>query len=650
MSAELIIAAAAWIAAALLGALGRGPMARALLAVGALALPIAAFNALPNGSARLESGLVLTAPVSFRFSPAALWLMGFGALPVIFAAFLGSPTGRGGWSAGAALALLGGLGVFGAGEGATFLIAWELMSLGGALMILSERSDGAGTPVLFMLTLLELGTVALMAAVLILGKGHGLDFARFHAAAATLTPGMRYMVGVLFIIGFGAKLGLLPFYEWFPNAYGKAGGATGALLSGIVLNAAYFGLARGLTQWLPGGGGAGLAIALTLLALAVLTAVFAILYAFQAEDWRQLLSLSTAENAAVACAALAACLLFQHAGLARLAGLGWLVALLHLAGHSLAKGTLFLTADGVYRAVASYRLQPIGLLRRSHWIGGAGALVAVMSLAAMPPTAGFVSEWFVFQTVFQGYQVPGLTTPLALAIAGAGLALTAAVALATFVKAMGVGLLGDGDGDGIGRPYGAAIGVLGLSVLITAVVMPWLLPLLNDAVQTAIPGADARALRDGWLLVPLTSHFAFISPTKLIIAGPLLALVPLGLLAWSKARRRRAPAWYGALPRVSARTAITPLAFSNALRTFYSLVYRPTQDVTHEHIDKRYFLRRLSFDHKVAPIFGPSLFAPATRLAYRIAARLQALQSGNLNLYLAIIGLMMVITLCIPLF
>ena len=47
---------------------------------------------------------------------------------------------------------------------------------------------------------------------------------------------------MLLLIGFGAKLGLLPFYEWFPGAYGAGSGATGALLSGVVLNAAFFAL------------------------------------------------------------------------------------------------------------------------------------------------------------------------------------------------------------------------------------------------------------------------------------------------------------------------------------------------------------------------------------------------------------------------
>ena len=49
---------------------------------------------------------------------------------------------------------------------------------------------------------------------------------------------MQIIAGLLLIIGFGAKLGLLPFYEWFPAAYGSGSGASGAIMSGVVLNAA----------------------------------------------------------------------------------------------------------------------------------------------------------------------------------------------------------------------------------------------------------------------------------------------------------------------------------------------------------------------------------------------------------------------------
>ena len=95
----------------------------------------------------------------------------------------------------------------------------------------------------------------------------------------------------------------------------------------------------------------------------------------------------------------------------------------------------------------------------------------------MPPTAGFVSEWFVFQTVFQGFHLPYLAGRLTLALTGAGLALTAAVAFATFAKVVGLGVLSRTRARAapIGRPYVGSVGLLGLLVLALAAGMPlWL--------------------------------------------------------------------------------------------------------------------------------------------------------------------------------
>ena len=118
--------------------------------------------------------------------------------------------------------------------------------------------------------------------------------------------------------------------------------------------------------------------------------------------------------------------------------------MLHLAGHALAKGGLFLTADGVL----SLRLADTRFFIPICCDAVPGCLVwvrlfAAMSLAAMPPQAGFVSEWYVFQTVFQGFRLDTLAGRLVMALAGAGLALTVAVAFATFVKVFGLGCSGD---------------------------------------------------------------------------------------------------------------------------------------------------------------------------------------------------------------
>jgi len=663
MATSLIaIGLAAWLAAAVLALLGRAmAAARVALIVGAAVLIVAALVTLPGAVAPVATGLgIPPAGSTFALTPEALWLMGFGLPGALLAAWLGTPAQKScAWTFGLAVSLIGALGVFGMQDAVTFLVAWEIVSLGGAAMILGETfGRDRGRAVLFMLSLLEAGAVALMLAFILLADAAGsLSFADFAAGARTMPVGEQLFVALLLLIGFGAKLGLLPFYEWFPGAYGAGSGATGTVMSGIVLNAAFFGLSRGLVEWLPAIPDATVSpVGIVVVVVAVVSAILTALYAFQQESWCELLSLSSAENASISVAVLGAALMFRQDGLTDLAGLAWTVALLHLAGHALAKGAMFLSADGVYRATGSYQLRQGGVLSKSAWIFGLGALFAAMSLAAMPPQAGFVSEWYLFQTFFQGFHLTSLASRLTAALAGAGLALTAAIAFATCVKVFGIGLLGRGEPGRHSVPpaSGVAVGALGLCVLALAAGMPVWLGGLSEAARQAI-GSDAPALmREGWLLVPLTSKFAFISPSKLVIAMPLLALLPVGLLVLSMRRgTRRVSVWYGGQSINPRRAATTALTFSNALRTFYSFVYRPTVETERltaaESNGQPYFIQRLVFSHEVAPIFGPFLFRPLEKAVVALAALLRRMQSGYLNAYLATIGALLAIVLVVSL-
>jgi hydrogenase-4 component B len=650
-----------WLFAAGLALTGRATFfTRMILGIGGVVLLILVVTTLPEGTASVHTPLGIGVSGSdFRLSPEALWLLGFGLPGAIFAARLGTPARhQATWSFGVATSLIGALGVFGLQDAVSFLVAWEIMSLGGAVMILGEDlAPEKGRPVLFMLGLLEAGSVALILAFLLLAQQTGsMSFSDFAAAARAMPEAEQLFVGLLLLIGFGAKLGLLPFYEWFPGAYGAGSGATGALLSGVVLNAAFFGLGRGLTEWLPVDRALPVSVpGIFIVAIGVLSAILSALYAFQREDWRELLSLSSAENASIAVSLLGAALMFRQDGLIDLAGLAWTVALLHLAGHALAKGAMFLAADGVYRVVGDYMLVQRGILARSSWIFGLGALFAAMSLAAMPPQAGFVSEWYLFQVFFQGFHLSSLASRMMAALAGAGLALTAAIAFAIFIKLFGVGLLGRAGRSvpPIAITISVAVGVLGSLVLVLAAGMPiWLTHL---APLSATFDSDAPSkMADGWLLVPLTAKFAFISPSKLVIVMPILALLPITLLLLSIRRRPRVvPVWYGGRDQNPHRAATTALTFSNALRTFYSFIYRPIIETERESPQdsngKPYFTRRLVFTHDVAPIFGPYLFAPLEKLVISLAARLRIIQSGHLNFYLSLIGALLVVILFIVL-
>lgn len=648
----LLLAAILWVAAAIIGLSGGLIVSRVLLAAGAAAGTLAAIVSLPGASHSIVlPGQLAGEIIAFRIDPEGLWLMGFGLVPAGFACALTSPSPRGarGWVLGAAMSLLGALGVFGLQNGAGLLVAWEAMSLGGAIMILSENLETArGRTVLFMLSLLEVGAMALVLAVAILGlHASSLDFAQFNSGAAMLSHPLQMGVGLLLLVGFGAKLGLLPFYEWFPGAYGSGSGATGAIMSGVVLNAAFFALSRGLTNWLPAtSGDAFPLLSVIVIVVATLSAILTILYAFQQDDWRCLLSFSSAENASIAVVALGAAMLFRNYQLTDLAGLAWTVALLHLAGHALAKGTLFLAADGLRRVNGNYRISYSGA--GNHWAFGVGTLLAAMSLAAMPPTAGFVSEWFVFQTVFQGFHLPILGARLVLALTGAGLALTAAVAFATFVKVVGLGVLGRETKRlaPIQRIYSATVGFLGLAVLALGAGMPIWLRALDAAALRQFGTPAVSRMHDGPLLVPLTAKFAFISPSLLIIVMPLLSLLPIILVLVSRRHPiRRTAVWYGGLSPEAAQASTTSLSFSNAMRTFYSFVYRPTANTERDADAGGYFVKKLVFENDVAPIFGPLLFQPAVRAVRAVAGKLRLLQSGHLNFYLSLIGLLLVLVL-----
>lgn len=661
MANELIaLAALLWALGALLALVDWPGPGRGAVVLGILAFLAGAFIALPASTApaTLPFGLP-GARWSFSLAPAALWLLGFGLLPALSAAWLGTtgPRGRQ-WAFGLAMSLLGALGVAGIQDAAGFLVAWEVMSLGGAVMLLGEALDrGHGRSSLQMLGLLEVGAVALLLVMLLLGGlTGGTDFHGFEGLASG--GGIGWLVVVLMLIGTGVKIGLLPFYEWFPGAYGSGSGATGIVMSGVVLNAGFYALLRALVLWVPAAPGAGFSLpGLLVLALGLATAILAALHAFQEQDWRRLLSLSSAENAGIAVAMLGVALIFRQDGEAALSGLALVVTLVQLAAHALAKGALFTVADGVFRASGSYRIAQSALLRRMPFLFGLGAVLAVLSLAALPPTSGFLSEWYAFQEMFQGFRLHTLAGQIATALGGAGLALTAAIALATFVKVAGIGLLGRAeeptDQPAARQPLRALFaGLLGLGTVALAVVLPWWIGILGPAIQ-GLGGSDAAArMHDGWLMVPLSANFAFTSPAKLVIAMPLLAILPLAL-GLAMRRTRRAPVWFGGNAAQEVRAATTALTFSNALRTFYGFVYRPAETIDREAGGPaprhRYFTRRLAYRHEVAPFFQPWLFGPVAASVLWLSGQVRRIQSGHLNAYLGILGGLLVLILALQL-
>lgn len=206
--------------------------------------------------------------------------------------------------------------------------------------------------------------------------------ARLPAVADTRTV----RAGFAFLtVGIGLKLALFPLHLWLPNAYAHAPSVVSALLSATATKVAVYALLR----FLLGVFGADFALGdmpldWLLLLLGAVGVLSASLVALFQDNVKRMLAYSSVAQVGY---------MVLGIGLASMAGVS--AAILHLFNHALMKGALFLALGAV-----AYRLGTVGLrdfagLGRSMPWTMAALVIGGLSLIGVPPTAGFVSKWYL---------------------------------------------------------------------------------------------------------------------------------------------------------------------------------------------------------------------------------------------------------------
>ena len=251
--------------------------------------------------------------------------------------------------------------------------------------------------------------------------------------------GVQLAVALAALIGMGTKAGVMPLHSWLPRAHPIAPAPLSALMSGVMIKIAIYGLVRVLVDW---AGVLPLGIGVLVLALGALSAVGGVVYAIFQHELKQLLAFHSIENVGIILLGLGACLVLRARGADTWAAFALGAALLHTLNHALFKALLFLGAGSFERAVGALELDRLGgLLRRLPWTGGA-FLLGAMAIAGLPPLNGFASEWLTLQALLHVPASGRIGDGLAGAIALAALAATAALAVLCFVKVVGLVLLG----------------------------------------------------------------------------------------------------------------------------------------------------------------------------------------------------------------
>jgi hydrogenase-4 component B len=514
-----------------------------------------------------------------------------------------------------------------------FLLAWELI---GVCIYLLTSADSArpGALVAGYLTsgLTKIGGAALLAAIALLYARTGslslVDWAR---EAPTLPAGTRDVLFVLFVGAFGTKVGLIPLQGALPTGYGAAPRSGAATLS-VALAAGFYGLWRFVLEVL---GPAQQWWGDALLAAGALTALAGITYALTQDDMRRFLGFSTVEHTGITLIGFGVALLGQSAGNRTLMAAGLLAATLHVVAHALAKTLALIDADRIERATGDRTLDPLGGLGRRAAPTSLSLAAASLTLAAVPPLGGFVSEWFTFEALLQGFRLPSLLSQLLCALAAAALALTAGLGLLAFAKLLGFTLLGPSRGARMGpERVRGSVSVIALGVVLVALgaLAPWEIHLLGSGLS-AVLGFDpaAAAISHPLVLGPVFKDFSVLAPTWLAIVLPAFSLLALAVAApIRRPRARRAPVWVTGSGAALADVQYRPSAYSNPVRVVLRgpLGFRRTLTPRSDNP------AALLLETRVVLAVDRYLYGPAARAALRLSAHTRRLQSGRLSDYL----------------
>lgn len=505
----------------------------------------------------------------------------------------------------------------------TFLTGWELMTLLSAGVILvSRRADRLSRQTVFnYLAVTHLGGVGTWVAILLLSQANAIG----NPAAISSGSGLQTAVALAALVGMGTKAGVMPLHVWLPRAHPIAPAPVSALMSGVMIKVALYGLVRVLVEWV---GVLPVWFGVLVLAAGALSAVGGVVYALFQHDLKRLLALHSIENVGIIVLGLGACLILRARGADLWAAFALGAALLHTVNHAVFKALLFLGAGAFERAAGSLELDRLGgLLRRMPWAGGS-FLVGAMAISGLPPLNGFASEWLTLQALLHVAAYGHVGDGIAGAVALGALASTAALALFCFVKVVGLVLLGPPRTQAAAEVKEAPVPMrVALVFLAVACVALGLAPGLLFAPLVGLAPWSAGVPTRVGLELPGTGSLPGVWIAVVLVG------VTAGLLLLRGARSAApAPSW-ACGQRLEPALLWTSAGFTKPLRLVLEAVLRPHREIAVR--SEGGVLQEVSYSGHVPHLIEDRVYAPLERVSLAAAAHARRLQSGSLGTYVS---------------
>jgi formate hydrogenlyase subunit 3/multisubunit Na+/H+ antiporter MnhD subunit len=513
-----------------------------------------------------------------------------------------------------------------------FMFAWEMMALSSYFLVTTQHRipDIRRAGFLYLL-MAHIGAIAILLSFGVM-QGGSWQFTFDAMRASKLQPDWAAVAFLLAVLGFGAKAGLVPLHVWLPEAHPAAPSPVSALMSGVMLKTALYGLLRVTFDLL---GGPVWWWGIVPLAFGLLTAIYGVVFAAAQTDMKRLLAFSSIENVGILFTGVGLCVIFRGVGMNALASLALVAVLYHALNHAFMKSLLFIGTGSVLHATGERNLGKLGgLIRRMPWVAWL-TLVGALAIAGLPPLNGFVSEWLLLQAFLSSYAVPKPFLNMLLPLGAAVIALAAALAGYVMVKFYGVIFLGQPREPSLERAHDAGrlerIGLVWLAAgCVVLGVFPAYVINVLELVPLQLGLIDARTLGGSWWrVVPVMERQASYAPLVfLIVVTAVTVLTVFAVKLFYHGRTRRSAPWDCGFIRLDARMQDTAEGFGQPIRHIFQPFFGMQRQLPTPFDAEPHY--RVTVSDRI----WTYAYVPLSTLVQRVAWAVARLQQGRIATYL----------------
>lgn len=240
-----------------------------------------------------------------------------------------------------------------------------------------------------------------------------LNWTALYDNAKSLNSSIARLAFIFILIGFGTKAGLAPMHTWLPDAHSQAPSPISALLSGVLLNSAMYGIIRTVAI-VNRNLGSSIFTGRLLIALGMLSIITAAIFILTQKDYKRLLAYSSIEHMGIIAVAIGIFTPLSIFG-----------ALMHMINHSLTKSMLFLSSGQILQKYNTKHISKIKGVLKLLPVSGTVFFLGLLAISGTPPFSVFSSEFSIIAAIFQRNNIfLGMAMILLLAVIFAGIALT----------------------------------------------------------------------------------------------------------------------------------------------------------------------------------------------------------------------------------